>query len=55
MASDGDIPASIVSFGPYQLYPTQRRLERNDEAVVIGSRSLEILIALVERTGEILS
>jgi predicted ATPase/DNA-binding winged helix-turn-helix (wHTH) protein len=55
MASDGDIPASIVSFGPYRLYPTERRLERNDEAVVIGSRSLEILIALVERAGEILS
>jgi predicted ATPase/DNA-binding winged helix-turn-helix (wHTH) protein len=54
MASDGDIPASIVSFGPYRLYPTERRLERNDEAVVIGSRSLEILIALVERAGEIL-
>jgi DNA-binding winged helix-turn-helix (wHTH) protein len=50
------MPATpIVSFGPFRLNPTERRLERNDEAVVLGSRSLELLIALVERAGEILS
>jgi predicted ATPase/DNA-binding winged helix-turn-helix (wHTH) protein len=45
----------IASFGPFRLNSIERRLERNDEAVVIGSRSLDILIALVERAGEILS
>ena len=56
MAGADDIrTAPIASFGPFRLHPTERRLERNDEAVVIGSRSLEILIALVERAGEILS
>ena len=55
VASEDDTPAPIASFGPYRLYPTERRLERDDEAVVIGSRSLEILIALVERAGKILS
>jgi predicted ATPase/DNA-binding winged helix-turn-helix (wHTH) protein len=45
----------IASFGPFRLNAAERRLERNDEAVVIGSRSLEILIVLVERAGEILS
>jgi len=56
VASADDVRTGpIASFGPFRIYPTQRRLERNDDAIVIGSRSLEILIALVERAGEILS
>jgi predicted ATPase/DNA-binding winged helix-turn-helix (wHTH) protein len=47
--------APIASFGPFRLHAAERRLERNDEAVAIGSRSLDILIALVARAGEILS
>jgi predicted ATPase/DNA-binding winged helix-turn-helix (wHTH) protein len=56
VASADDIrTAPVASFGPFRLNAAERRLERNDEAVVIGSRSLDILIALVERAGEILS
>ena len=52
MAGADDIRAtSVASFGPFRLNPIERRLERDNEAVVIGSRSLEILIALVERAG----
>ena len=53
-ADDARIP-STASFGPFRLNPIERRLERNNEAVVIGSRSLDILVTLVERAGEILS
>jgi hypothetical protein len=33
--------APIASFGPFRLNPIERRLERNNEAVAIGSRSLD--------------
>lgn len=42
------------SFGPYHLHATERRLLRNGEPVEIGSRALDILIALVEGAGEII-
>ena len=42
-----------VSFGPFRLLPTQRLLLEGDKPVRLGSRALEILIALVERSGEV--
>lgn len=42
----------VVSFGSFLLFPTERRLERDGLQVDIGSRALDILIALVERAGE---
>ena len=38
-----------VSFGPFRLIPAQRLLLEGDKAVRLGSRALDILIALVER------
>lgn len=43
------------SFGPYRLVPRERCLYRDDCPVRLGSRALEILIALMERPGELLS
>lgn len=43
----------IVAFGAFRLNGPQRLLQKNDEAVPIGSRALDILIALVERAGEV--
>src|SRR5690554_2135943 len=51
-APQGD---EIVEFGPFRLYVTGRLLLRNGEAVKLGSRSLDLLIALVERAGQVLS
>ncbi|MCA8865116.1 MULTISPECIES: ATP-binding protein [unclassified Halomonas] len=45
----------IVEFGSFRLHVAGRMLERKGEAVKIGSRSLDLLIALVERPGEVLS
>jgi predicted ATPase/DNA-binding winged helix-turn-helix (wHTH) protein len=42
-----------IAFGPFQLLPTRRLLLEADRPVRLGSRALEILIALVERPGEL--
>ncbi|VIO73089.1 Transcriptional regulator HilA [Bradyrhizobium ivorense] len=44
-----------VSFGPFRLLPTQLLLLEGDKPVCLGSRALEILIALLERQGELVS
>jgi predicted ATPase/DNA-binding winged helix-turn-helix (wHTH) protein len=45
----------LISFGPFTLYPRERRLEHDGQAVKLGSRALDILIVLTERAGEIVS
>ena len=52
--SAGAAPAK-VSFGPFCLLPTQLLLREGDTPVPLGSRALEILIALLERRGELVS
>ncbi|MFZ6648600.1 ATP-binding protein [Undibacterium sp. TJN25] len=44
-------PSDSVSFGPFQLFPSERKLERDGASVDIGSRALDILIALLESAG----
>ena len=48
-------PPAKVSFGPFCLLPTQFLLQEGDKPVPLGSRALEILIALLERRGELVS
>jgi DNA-binding winged helix-turn-helix (wHTH) protein len=42
-----------IAFGSFRLRPTQRLLLEGDKPVRLGSRDLEILIALVEHPGEV--
>ena len=42
-----------LQFGPFRLFPQQRLLLRTDTPLRLGSRTREILFALVERAGEI--
>jgi predicted ATPase/DNA-binding winged helix-turn-helix (wHTH) protein len=42
-----------ISFGPFRLFPRQRLLLEGDKPVRLGSRALEILVALVEHPGEV--
>jgi len=44
-----------ISFGPFRLLPAKRLLLQGTTPVHIGSRALDILIALVERAGEVVS
>ena len=48
-------PPSKISFGPFCLLPTQYLLLEGDRPVSLGSRALEILTALLERRGELVS
>ncbi|SDS45029.1 ATP-binding protein [Bradyrhizobium canariense] len=47
--------ANEISFGPFRLFPEERLLLDADRTVRIGSRALDILIAMVERPGELVS
>src|SRR6266478_991232 len=42
----------IVSFGPFRLFATQRLLEKDGVPLNLGSRALDLLVALVERATE---
>ncbi|HSZ52984.1 MAG TPA: hypothetical protein VK801_15565, partial [Caulobacteraceae bacterium] len=44
---------SVISFGPYSLIPARRLLLKDDAAVEVGSRGLDVLIALAEAAGEV--
>src|SRR5262249_45249781 len=45
----------VFSFGPFRLLPAQQLLLEGDVPVRIGSRALEILTALVEHAGSLVS
>ena len=44
---------SVLAFGPFRLFPAERRLEREGSPVRLGGRALDLLIFLVERAGEV--
>jgi predicted ATPase/DNA-binding winged helix-turn-helix (wHTH) protein len=44
-----------LSFGPFRLLPAQQLLLEGESPVRLGSRALEILTALVERAGELVT
>ena len=45
----------VVSFGPFRLFAAERQLKKEDEALQLGGRALDTLIALVERAGEVVT
>jgi predicted ATPase/DNA-binding winged helix-turn-helix (wHTH) protein len=48
-------PDFPVEFGPYTLHRSQKLLLDNGNPVRLGNRALDILIALVDRAGEVVS
>jgi predicted ATPase/DNA-binding winged helix-turn-helix (wHTH) protein len=52
MTGPGD---RVASFGPYRLSPATREFERDGVPLALGDRALDILIALVDRAGEVVS
>jgi DNA-binding winged helix-turn-helix (wHTH) protein len=42
-----------ISFGPFTLFPEERRLERSGSFVQLGSRALDILIVLIQNAGQV--
>ncbi len=54
---DSDDPQTdqVISFGPFRLFAARRSIERAGAPVHVGGRALEILIALVEQAGKVVS
>jgi DNA-binding winged helix-turn-helix (wHTH) protein len=53
-ATASNLPEHLV-FGPFSFLPRQRLLLEKGEPVPVGSRALDILIALIERPGELIA
>src|SRR5260221_13469265 len=51
----GPVSQDVICFGPFRLSTAERLLEKNGVRVRLGSRALDILIALVERPAEVVS
>ena len=45
--------SDVISFGAYRLIPAERLLLRDAEPIDVGSRALDVLIALTEAAGEV--
>ncbi len=50
-----DAGLSALRFGRFRVFPKERALFEGDKPVRLGGRALEILIALLERPGQLLS
>jgi predicted ATPase/DNA-binding winged helix-turn-helix (wHTH) protein len=48
-------PYDVLSFGPFSLFASERLLKKGDEPIPLGDRALDILIALAERAGEVVT
>ncbi len=44
-----------ICFGPFSLYPGRHLLLEDDKPIAVGTRALDILIALAERAGELVT
>jgi predicted ATPase/DNA-binding winged helix-turn-helix (wHTH) protein len=49
------LESGITSFGPFRLSRARREIERDGVPLELGDRALDLLIALVERAGEVVS
>jgi DNA-binding winged helix-turn-helix (wHTH) protein len=55
MEGDASHAGEIILFGSFRLIATERLLLKEDQPVVMGGRALDILIALIQRAGEVVS
>src|ERR1700722_1597776 len=53
--ADSSSADRVISFGTFRLFPRQRLLLDAEKSLRIGGRALDILIALVEHPGDLLS
>lgn len=48
-------PVRFAAFGPFRLFPAERRLVLNDRQVALGSRAIDLLVVLLEQAGSVVS
>ena len=53
--TEAKLSRSAFSFGPFRLIPSEQLLLEGETPVRLGSRALDILVALVERAGEVVT
>src|SRR5258706_3630813 len=53
MTAGAPMHGPAITFGPFRLFAAQRLLLEGEKPVRLGSRAFDILIALVERAGEV--
>jgi DNA-binding winged helix-turn-helix (wHTH) protein len=49
------LATSTLSFGPFHVLPSQRLLLEGDQPLRLGSRAFDILVALLDRAGGLVS
>ena len=54
-SAPGKAAQEVVAFGPFRLFPAERLIERFGQPVQLGSRATDLLFALVERAGDVVS
>jgi predicted ATPase/DNA-binding winged helix-turn-helix (wHTH) protein len=52
---DGSSGTDSILFGPFELNPAERTIRKADDVVPLGGRAFDILLALLDRPGEIVS
>lgn len=52
---ENQIQGARITFGPFRLSPAERLLTRDGAPVEIGGRSFDLLVALTEQAGQVLS
>lgn len=55
LSAASNFPDRALTFGPFRLYRNRKQLLEDDRPVRLGGRALDLLIALVERAGEVVS
>jgi DNA-binding winged helix-turn-helix (wHTH) protein len=51
--SSAAVDVSVISFGLFHVLPSQRLLLEGERPIQLGSRAFDILLALVDRAGEL--
>lgn len=51
--ADVSTMAGVFAFGPFHISPKERLLTRNGVPVTIGGRAFDLLVALIERAGQV--
>src|ERR1700688_3702976 len=53
--ASGYAAQGVITFGPFRLSAAERLIERSGEPLQLGGRAMDILIALVDRAGEVVT
>lgn len=54
-ARNGARTTEPISFGPFELYVSERRLEKSGSAIPLAGHAIDILILLVEQAGKVVA